>query len=166
MDLRLQFDYNLKDIKFLFLNQIVIQEGKLTQIGNNQYRFDAGPSLFTMPEKVNELLIFKVEHLLFLIIRSLNEVCRYFYEDGTVVKGFANQDLFAQEIKTKLGVSENVTNYLSKTEFIFNALTVCFWKIFTQNKNLFFFHTLYSFLKLPFLNVGNTMDDINTKHLR
>ena len=33
--------------------------GKLTQIGNSKYRFDAGPSLFTMPEKVIELLNIK-----------------------------------------------------------------------------------------------------------
>ena len=26
--------------------------GKLTQIGNEEYRFDAGPYLFTMPEKL------------------------------------------------------------------------------------------------------------------
>ena len=66
--------------------------GKLTQLGNQDYRFDAGPSLFTMPEKVNELLNIKGGDYPVLEYEKLDEVCRYFYEDGTVIKGWGNQD--------------------------------------------------------------------------
>ncbi|MBI33743.1 MAG: phytoene dehydrogenase [Flavobacteriales bacterium] len=142
--------------------------GKLTQIGNNQYRFDAGPSLFTMPEKVNELLDIHGGTSPVFHYEKLNEVCRYFYEDGTVVKGWGDQNMFAQEIKNKLGVPEKVVlNYLSKTEFIFNSVNSLFLeKSLHKVKTYFSFHTLYSFLKLPFLNVGNTMDEVNKKHLK
>ena len=141
--------------------------GKLTQIGNEEYRFDAGPSLFTMPEKVTELLKIKGSESPVFKYQKLDEVCRYFYEDGTVVKGFANGDLFAQEIKTKLGVSENVTKrHLTKSKFIFNAVNSLFLeKSLHKIKTYLSVKTFFSLIKLPFLNIGNTMNDINKKKL-
>ena len=76
--------------------------GKLTQIENKNYRFDAGPSLFTMPEKVIELLNLSGGKSPVLEYQKLDEVCRYFYEDGSIVKGWSNPILFAKEIKNKL----------------------------------------------------------------
>ena len=141
--------------------------GKLTQIGNSKYRFDAGPSLFTMPEKVIELLnINNVKYPEFKY-QKLDEVCRYFYEDGTVVKGFSNGDLFAKEIKTKLAVSEDIVKkYLLRSKFIFNSVNSLFLeKSLHKLKTYLSLKTLFSFLKLPFFNIGISMNDYNEKHL-
>lgn len=141
--------------------------GKLTQIGNSKYRFDAGPSLFTMPEKVNELLNIKGGEAPGFQYRKLDEVCRYFYEDGTIVKGFSNGGLFAKEIKTKLGVSEDVVKkHLLKSKFIFNSVNSLFLeKSLHKLRTYLSFKTLFSFLKLPFLNIGTSMNEFNEKHL-
>lgn len=141
--------------------------GKLTQIGNSKYRFDAGPSLFTMPEKVIELLNIKGGESPEFQYQKLDEVCRYFYEDGTVVKGLSNGALFAKEIKTKLGVSEDVVKkHLSKSKFIFNSVNSLFLeKSLHKLRTYFSFKTLFSFLKLPFLNIGKSMNEFNEKHL-
>ena len=141
--------------------------GKLTQIGNEDYRFDAGPSLFTMPEKVNELLNIQGGNYPVFEYKRLDEICRYFYEDGTIIKGWGNQDLFAKEIKEKLGVSEDVViGYLSKSKFIFNTVNALFLeKSLHKFKTYFSFETLFSFLKLPFLNISTSMNDVNEKSL-
>ena len=141
--------------------------GKLSQIGNKKYRFDAGPSLFTMPEKVIELLNINGSKPPRFKYQRLDEVCRYFYEDGTVVKGLSNGALFAKEIKEKLGVSEDVVKkYLSKSEFLFNSVNSLFLeKSLHKFKTYFSFKTLFSFLKLPFFNIGKSMNEFNEKHL-
>ena len=141
--------------------------GKLTQIGNGNYRFDAGPSLFTMPEKVDELLNLSEGKPPVFEYQKLDEVCRYFYEDGTVVKGWGDQSLFAKEIKEKLGVSEKVIlRYLSKSKFIFNTVNPLFLeRSLHKFKTYFSFQTFFSFLKLPFLNIRRPMNEVNEKSL-
>lgn len=58
--------------------------GKLSEIKQGGYRFDAGPSLFTMPHYVDELFLLagkKPEaHFKY---KKMKENCRYFFPDGT-----------------------------------------------------------------------------------
>jgi phytoene desaturase len=76
--------------------------GKLVEIKMNGFRFDAGPSLFTMPQYVDELfkLANKNPKDYFEYIK-LKEVCRYFYEDGLRLNASADLDKFAKEIEEK-----------------------------------------------------------------
>lgn len=78
--------------------------GKLSSFEVKGYRFDAGPSLFTMPHLVDELfrLSGKDPQAYFDYIR-LDEVCRYFWDDGVRLTAQADQQAFAQEIQEKLG---------------------------------------------------------------
>lgn len=154
--------------------QVVVYEsnsypgGKLTEIGNDIYRFDAGPSLFTMPEKVDEILnLFPEFHTEFQY-KKLDEVCRYFYEDGTVIKGWGNAEKFANEVEQKLQVkSDLVIKHLSKSAFIFNATAELFLeKSLHKFRTYFSFKTLQSFLKLPFLNIHSSMNEVNKKALK
>ena len=80
--------------------------GKLSQINSNGFRFDAGPSLFTMPELVDEL--FELANLnprKYFNYYQLEESCRYFYPDGTFLRGFSDIDKFAEESALQTGVS-------------------------------------------------------------
>lgn len=78
--------------------------GKLSSFEKNGYRFDAGPSLFTMPHLVDELfeIADKNPKDYFEYIR-LEETCRYFWDDGIQLTAHANQQAFAEEIQNKLG---------------------------------------------------------------
>lgn len=78
--------------------------GKLSSFELNGYRFDAGPSLFTMPHLVDELfaLAGKPARDYFDYMR-LNETCRYFWDDGTRLTAWADQEAFAKEMETQLG---------------------------------------------------------------
>ncbi len=156
-----------KGYKVLVFESNSYPGGKLSQIGNEKYRFDAGPSLFTMPEKVTELLKIKGSESPVFKYQKLDEVCRYFYEDGTVVRGLANGDLFAKEIKTKLGVPEKIVKkHLAKSKFIFNSVNSLFLeKSLHKIRTYLSFKTVFSLIKLPFLNIGNTMNDVNKNRL-
>ena len=58
--------------------------GKLSSFQNGEYRFDAGPSLFTIPELVDELFALCGEdpstHFSY---ERVDQVCHYFWSDGT-----------------------------------------------------------------------------------
>ncbi len=89
--------------------------GKLSSFELNGYRFDAGPSLFTMPHLVDELFRISGENPqdYFEYIR-LEEACRYFWDDGVRLTAHANQEDFAKEIEGKLGEpAEHVVAHLS-----------------------------------------------------
>lgn len=79
--------------------------GKLTQIFRGGYRFDAGPSLFTMPEYVEELFLLsgrKVED--YFSYKREDESGRYFWNDGTRLVAHADLNTFAKEVEKSLGV--------------------------------------------------------------
>lgn len=104
--------------------------GKLSQIEMNGYRFDAGPSLFTLPELVEELFFIsgeKPDHF-FKCIR-LPIICKYFYEDGTVLNAFANRDQLLEEISQKTQESKDtVIKALSRSADLYNLLSGLFMK--------------------------------------
>ncbi|MFV8227095.1 phytoene desaturase family protein, partial [Christiangramia aquimixticola] len=73
--------------------------GKLSEIEIQGYRFDAGPSLFTLPDQVEEL--FRLagkdpkEHFEY---QKLDVACHYFWEDGSTIKAWADPNRFAEEV--------------------------------------------------------------------
>lgn len=83
--------------------------GKLSEVKENGFRFDAGPSLFTLPQLVDELFercgkspkaYFQYE--------KLETVCHYFWEDGIQIRAFAEPQRFAKEVKEKIDLSPHV----------------------------------------------------------
>ncbi|MFM2376110.1 MAG: phytoene desaturase [Bacteroidota bacterium] len=95
----------LKGWKVTVLEANPYPGGKLSSFEIQGFRFDAGPSLFTLPQLVDELFELAgrraADHFRY---RSLELVCRYFYEDGTRLDAWADPDRFAEEVESKLGV--------------------------------------------------------------
>ena len=91
--------------------------GKLSEIRLGGYRFDAGPSLFTMPHFVEDLFqLARKDIQNYFSYTKLDTVCQYFYEDGTSIEAFADKYLFAKEIESKTGEkSDKVLKYLQKS---------------------------------------------------
>jgi len=102
--------------------------GKLSEIRLGAFRFDAGPSLFTMPQYVDELFrlagknpddYFKYE--------KLDTICKYFYEDNTRINAFADPVRFSEEIAAKTNdTAESVINYLNKSRDIYEITNPVF----------------------------------------
>lgn len=91
--------------------------GKLSEIRLGAYRFDAGPSLFTMPHFVEDLFqVAQKDIRNYFSYKKLETVCKYFYEDGTCIEAFANKQLFAKEVEAKTGEkAARILQYLQKS---------------------------------------------------
>jgi len=92
--------------------------GKLTEVGNDQYRFDAGPSLFTMPQYVDELFeIAGRNPRQYYSYQRLDTICRYYWDDGTELTTYQDVPRTAEAIATELGEStDSVVNHLADSK--------------------------------------------------
>jgi phytoene desaturase len=96
--------------------------GKLSEITGQGFRFDAGPSLFTMPQYVDELFLLHHKNPRdYFNYKKLNNTGIYFYADGTRMVAHSNAQDFAREMEEKLNTpAETVFRFLEKSKTIFN----------------------------------------------
>lgn len=146
--------------------------GKLTQSIEKGYRFDMGPSVFTMPTLVDELFIISGKNPRdYFDYLSLDPVYRYFYEDGTKISAYKSPDKFATEIAEKTTEKkEKVLHFLQKVEkkyhltaeiFLYNSLHKI-RNYFTKSvaKGLFHFSKLEAFKTM---NEANSQDFLDPR---
>lgn len=143
--------------------------GKLTEIRNSGYRFDAGPSLFTMPELVEDLFKVSGKNIAdYFAYKQLDDICKYFYEDGTVLTAESDPEKFAAKASEATGVEkQRVLNHLNKSKFIYDSTADLFLgKSLHKLETFLSIDTLKSVLKLPFLKIGTTMHIFNNSSLK
>ncbi len=89
--------------------------GKLTEFRVGDYRFDAGPSLFTMPSYIEDLFSLAGKDIKdYFQYEKLDIICHYFWEDGTRLKAYANAENFAKEVEKQLDVpAKEITDTLA-----------------------------------------------------
>lgn len=140
--------------------------GKLSEIEIKGYRFDAGPSLFTLPEQVEELfrLVGKNPKAHFEY-EKLEVACHYFWEDGKRVKAWADINRFAEEVETKLGEpAQNVREALRSSAFIYEHLAPLFMhRSLHQVSTWTNAQAMKSYLKMGKLGIFSTMHEANTR---
>jgi diapolycopene oxygenase len=137
--------------------------GKLNELWTMGYRFDAGPSLFTLPELVHELL----DEDLRFAVRQLPVITRYFWDDGVILDAHADVTDLCEEVERITGVSSSdLKDYLDDAAevykitapvFIFNSLHK--WKTLARRNNLPALFGLYK------LNAFTSLHDFNRKKL-
>jgi phytoene desaturase len=105
--------------------------GKLTSFVQDGFRFDAGPSLFTMPHLVDELfLVAGKKPTDYIKYQKLETITHYFFEDGTTITAFADRKKFLNELENKLSIeSKHVGEYLSRSQEIYDTVS----NIFLEN---------------------------------
>lgn len=142
--------------------------GKLSQFDLEGYRFDAGPSLFTMPHYVDEL--FRIagedprEHFAY---ERLPTVCHYFWEDGTRLLAHGDKAAFAREVETQLGVpAERIQRVLADSAYKYELTG----RIFLE-KSLHRLSTwtnwkvVKAMFKIPGLDLFTSMNQVNERML-
>jgi phytoene desaturase len=140
--------------------------GKLSGFKKGDYRFDAGPSLFTMPMFVDELFELCGEnprdHFNYI---KLDEACHYFFEDGTRFTCPTNTNDFAELLNTQLGEDKRVLMRFFKNSAKMYDITK---PVFLENS----LHKLSTYLNkkglrgivnLWRLKMFNTMNRVNSK---
>ena len=91
--------------------------GKLSQFDLGDFRFDAGPSLFTMPQYVEELFAVAGENAAdYFTYERIPIVCHYFWNDKQTLLAHADPSDFSDEAATVLGVpAQVVADFLKRS---------------------------------------------------
>lgn len=80
--------------------------GKIAELRTGAYRFDTGPSLFTLPSLVEELYTLCGERMEeHLPVRRLDASCRYFFPDASSLTFYDDPQRLAQEL-ARAGIDE------------------------------------------------------------
>lgn len=73
--------------------------GKMNQVIHDDYRFDTGPSLLTMPFVIDELFHYiGLDRKHYLDFEPIDPVCRYFWDDGTQLNAYTELDKMRRAI--------------------------------------------------------------------
>lgn len=97
--------------------------GKMQQFWLGDYRFDAGPSLFTLPHLVDELFTLAGRKPTdYFTYTRLDPITHYFWPDGSMLKAYADPVRFAKEAEQQLGVHEKeVQDVLAKSARLYKG---------------------------------------------
>ncbi len=139
--------------------------GKLTAFSEKGYRFDMGPSLFTMPQFVEELFeVAGKKTKDYFKYKAKSVVCNYFYEDGTKFSANADEKTFAQNASNTFNVSEDaLLDYFKKSKKKYDLTASLFLekslhKVSTYiNKD-----TVKAILNINSLDINSSLNDYNT----
>ena len=125
------------------------------------YRFDAGPSLFTMPHYVEELFeIAGIPSDDYFSYRKQKVVCQYFWEDGIELTAYSDPEKLQKEVQEKLGVDGRlITDALQKAKFKYDIAG----KLFLENslhktKTWMLGQVIKAFFLMPMLDIFKSMN--------
>ncbi|MFN5427823.1 MAG: 1-hydroxycarotenoid 3,4-desaturase CrtD [Bacteroidota bacterium] len=130
--------------------------GKLHHFEQDGFQFDAGPSLFTRPQLIEELFTLAGEPIeAYFSYQRLPVSCHYFYEDGTQLNAYADRNLLARELSEKHGEREaHVVGYLDKAAGLFEKVG-----------NIFLEHSLHDGAVLREASVSSAIRATRWQHL-
>ncbi len=102
--------------------------GKLAEFKEHGFRFDAGPSLFTLPHLVDELFELAGRRPeAYFNYEKLDTACHYFWDDGVTFFAPSNPRDFAEKASRVFQCSaEQVQRYFEQAEFTYTKTAPVF----------------------------------------
>ena len=143
--------------------------GKLSTFEQDGYRFDAGPSLFTMPHLVDDLFRLAERNPAdYFQYVKLDETCRYFWDDGTRLTAWADQERFGREVERVLGEpAEHLHRHLADSAVKYDVTEKLFLHRSLHKAATWLNRdALRGYLNLPKLGVFSTMNGANERRFR
>lgn len=143
--------------------------GKLAEVEKDGFRFDAGPSLFTMPQYVEELFALAQRDISQYFTYEKSDVaCHYFFEDGTRLQFYTDEKRLREEVETQLGVSANqLIGRLKKSRYLYHRTHRTFLEMSLHRwRNFFSWKVVNTMLAIPRLELFTTMHRANKKRLK
>ena len=142
--------------------------GKLHAFELGGYRFDAGPSLFTLPELVTELFeMFNEKPEEFFQYYRKETVCNYFWEDGMRFTVNADREIFAQEASTKFNVeASSLLAYLKKSQKKYELTSPIFLEKSLHKIGTYLStDTIKAIRQIRNLDIGTNLNALNEKSI-
>ena len=143
--------------------------GKLSTFTLGDYRFDAGPSLFTMPQFVDDLFTLCGENPTDFFQYNRKEVaCHYFWEDGKRLTAYGDTERFVKEVEAELAVpAATLKCYLTRAKKKFDRTRTLFlesslhkWQTYLRKETLIGIANYFSF------EIDTSLNDVNTRQLK
>jgi phytoene desaturase len=142
--------------------------GKLTQFTHAGFRFDAGPSLFTVPDFLDAVFVAAGKNPRhYYQYRQLSTTCHYFFEDGTRFQAPTDVDRLAEEVRTQFRVDGTVVkNYLAKSQFVYDTASTIFLQHSLHRVSTWLTTAVAKALpRIPRLGIFETMHERNNRLL-
>jgi len=142
--------------------------GKLSSFKLGEYRFDAGPSLFTMPQYVDELFDISgenpKEHFKY---KKKKIACKYFWEDESIFNAYSDKEKFYDECENKFNVErKQIKKYLNKAKKKFDLTRKIFLEKSLHKINSFLnYETVKALFNLNIYQINKNLDEVNQKEI-
>ncbi|HAI56347.1 MAG: phytoene dehydrogenase [Saprospirales bacterium] len=143
--------------------------GKLTTLQHGDYRFDAGPSLFTLPKLVEDLFLLCGEkpkdHFTYQIKDS---ICNYFWNDGKTYQMPAGVDNIVDSLVDNFDADRtSVERYLNRSKLKYEKTAPVFIERSLHKISSFINkETIMAMASIPKLGINTSMHKINAKAFR
>ena len=137
--------------------------GKLHAIRQGGYRFDLGPSLFTLPHLIDDLLDLFPNSKVPFSYKTKQTACHYFWEDGTVFKASTDNQKFVETAAKTFSEDQNtIETYLCKSKKKYQLTKSLFLeKSLHKVATYLSLDTVKALINAPFLGISNTLDEEN-----
>lgn len=142
--------------------------GKLSEIRLGAWRFDAGPSLFTMPHLVEELFWLSGKSSDSFKYKKLDEVCRYFFPDGQQFSMPAHRRDQIKILSNELGENEQVLEkYLRNASLKFETIGKLFLEKCLRKPSTFLDSKAWkAYLNIHKLGLFESLHQLNSRHFQ
>lgn len=138
--------------------------GKIHAMEKNGYRFDLGPSLFTMPHLVTELFdLFDVKPEPHFSYSRKDTVCNYFWNDGTRFCVNSDMDTFVKDAsKTFDASTKSLRHYLEQNRRKYELTAPLFLEKSLHKVSSYFSRdTIKAISNLAKLDINTSLDEVN-----
>lgn len=138
--------------------------GKLTEITLGNYRFDAGPSLLTLPQYIEDLFeLHGLESTDHFQYKKLDVTCQYFFPDGIEFTAWSDRGQILKEFEEKLDEPQkNVEAALKKSSFLYDNLASVFMlKSLHKTSTWLGKQAFKAYIKLSKFDFNRTMNKAN-----
>ena len=152
-----------KGVHLTVLEQQDTYGGKMGVWEQDGYRYDTGPSLFTMPQYVNELLTIDGKSDVTFEYDELENIGNYFWEDGTQMTATKDVEQLKDEFLKQLREpKENIDAYLADSKIKFEITNHVFLeKSLHKLKTYLSWGTVKSFFRLSKVDIFKNMNAQN-----
>ena len=143
--------------------------GKLSAFELKWYRFDAGPSLFTMPDYITQLFdMAGLEAETYFQYKKKDVACNYFWSDHTQFTAYSDRHLFIKEVEKVFGEpAEKVEKYLKKAQKKYTLTHSLFLEQSLHRfKTYFTLSTLKAIANLRVLELPKSLHQVNQENFK
>lgn len=138
--------------------------GKMTEIKGAGFRFDAGPSLFTMPLYVEKLLNNEIP----FEYQKLDTLCHYFFSDGTFFACPSEPETFISNASKHFNDdAKAIRKHLKHSEYLYKITAPVFLEKSLHRLSTYTHkYGLRGILNLPKIGINKSMHTANCNRFR